>query len=90
MLQLFHSAEALVFTNNVKNFYNINNTFISKQPPKLKRTMKKEKKYSKPSMQVYELHQQSHLMAASAAGPEPTPNFSGDVTLNAMGGPESL
>ena len=38
--------------------------------------MKKEKKYSK--------------MAASAAGPEPAPNFSGDVSLNAMGGPESL
>ena len=52
--------------------------------------MKKEKKYSKPSMQVYELHQQSHLMAASAVGPEPAPNFSGDVSLNAMGGPESL
>ena len=51
--------------------------------------MKKEKKYAKPSMQVYELHQQSHLMAASAAGPEPAPSYS-DVSLNAMGGPESL
>ena len=52
--------------------------------------MKKEKKYAKPSMQVYELHQQSHLMAASAAGPEPTPYTTGDVSLNAMGGPGSL
>ena len=74
-----------------KNFHNNNNdnnTLTSKQPPKLKRTMKKEKKYSKPSMQVYELHQQSHLMAASVPGPEPAPEFTS--SLNAMGGPESL
>ena len=50
--------------------------------------MKKEKKYAKPSMQVYELHQQSHLMAASVPGPEPAPEFTS--SLNAMGGPESL
>ena len=52
--------------------------------------MKKEKKYSKPSMQVYELHQQSHLMAASVPGPDPAPNFSGNASLIEMGGPESL
>ena len=76
-----------------KNFHNNNNdnnTLTSKQPPKLKRTMKKEKKYSKPSMQVYELHQQSHLMAASVPGPDPAPNFSGNASLIEMGGPESL
>ena len=88
MLQLFHSAEALVFINNAKNFHNKNNTITSIQPQKTRQTMKKEKKYSKPSMQVYELHQQSHLMAASVPGPEPAPEFTS--SLNAMGGPESL
>ena len=41
MLQLFHSAEALVFINNAKNFHNKNNTITSNN---LKNQDKNEKR----------------------------------------------